>query len=66
MLTNSKALTRTAAAILTTAFLFGTVACGGAAEQATDASDAASDDAAPKKGLEKMDGNRMEAAEEDE
>ena len=57
---------KTLTAILATAFLLGTVACGGAAEKATDASDAASDDAAPKKGLEKVDGNRMEAAEEDE
>lgn len=61
-----KTLTRMAAAILTTAFVLGTVACGGAADKASDASDAAADDAAPKKGLEKMDGNRMEAAEEDE
>jgi hypothetical protein len=61
-----KTLTRMAAAIATTAFILGTVACGGAADKAEDASDASGDDAAPKKSLEKFEGNRMEAAEEDE
>jgi hypothetical protein len=63
-----KTLTRLAAAAITIAFVMGTVACGGAAEKASDASDAAdtSDDAAPKKGLEKFEGNRMEKADEEE
>lgn len=60
-----KTLTRMAAAITTAAFILGTVACGGATDAPKDASEAG-DDAAPKKGLEKFEGNRMEAAEEDE
>ncbi len=60
-----KTLTRLAAAATTIAFVMGTVACGGAADKAKDASDT-SDDAAPKKGLEKFEGNRMEKADEEE
>ncbi|MCA9622423.1 MAG: hypothetical protein KC731_25550 [Myxococcales bacterium] len=63
-----KKLARIFAVITTTAFLFGTVACGGAADKAKDASDeaAGSDDGAGKKGLEKFEGNRMEKADEEE
>jgi len=61
-----KTLARMAAAITTVAFVLGTVACGGAADKPADPTDAAGDDAAPKKGMEKFEGNRMEKADEEE
>lgn len=53
------------AGIATVAFVLGTVACGGADKGAKDASDQG-DDAAPKKSLEKFEGNRMEKGSDEE
>jgi hypothetical protein len=50
--------------IATIAFTVGTLACGGAKKDATDATQA--DDAAPKKGLEKFEGNKMEKSDDEE
>jgi len=52
-------------AIAATAFVLGTVACGGADKAAKDASDA-DESSEPQKGLEKFEGNKMEKADEEE
>lgn len=59
-----KKLTKIAGAFVLVGLLFGSVACGGSAKEADDASQA--EEGEPKKGLEKFEGNRMERAEEEE